>query len=184
MSPKRLGQRHVEGLEGNAMVDISALASALSSLKAAKDIGEAMIGLRDAATFQAKLLEFQSKLIDANNAAFAAQDERVALLERVGALEEEIAHLRTWEADKERYELKEVGSGAFTYVLKEAMRGGEPIHWLCANCYQQGKKRLLQAHGEGSSFFYHICPDCSGKINIPKPPTPPQSLGRSTMRRV
>src|SRR5712671_1737227 len=99
------------------MVDMSALASALASLKAAKDIAEAMIGLRDAATFQAKLLEFQSKLIDANTAAFAAQDERVALLERVGALEKEIAQLRAWEADKERYQLMEVSPGAFTYVL-------------------------------------------------------------------
>src|SRR5712671_2866909 len=147
------------------MVDMSALASALASLKAAKDIGEAMIGLRDAAAFQAKLLEFQSKLIDANNAAFAAQDERVALLERVSALEKEIARLSAWEEDKERYELKEVGSGAFAYVLKanEATGTGEPIHWLCANCYQQGKKRLLQTHGRDMSFQYYQCQDCSGK---------------------
>ena len=68
------------------MVDISAIASAVSSLKAAKDIAESMIGLRDAQAFQSKLLEFQSKLIDANNATFAAQDERTTLLERIGAL--------------------------------------------------------------------------------------------------
>jgi len=151
------------------MVDMSALASALASLKAAKDIAEAMIGLRDAATFQAKLLEFQSKLIDANTAAFAAQDERVALLERVGALEKEIAQLRAWEADKERYQLMEVSPGAFTYVLKEAMSAGEPIHWLCANCYQQGKKRLLQADGGDMSFHYRKCHSCNARIRIRQP---------------
>jgi hypothetical protein len=58
---------------------------ALASFKAAKDIAEAMIGLRDAQAFQAKLLEFQSNLIDANNAVFAAQDERTALLVRWSA---------------------------------------------------------------------------------------------------
>jgi hypothetical protein len=63
--------------------DLSAIAAALSSLKAAKDIAEAMIGLRDTTAFQAKLIEFQSKLIDANNAAFAAQDERSAFLLRI-----------------------------------------------------------------------------------------------------
>jgi hypothetical protein len=57
------------------MPDLTAIAAALSSLKAAKDIAEAMIGLRDTAAFQGKLLEFQSKLIDANNAAFSAQEE-------------------------------------------------------------------------------------------------------------
>ncbi len=39
------------------MPDISALASALSSFKAAKDVAEAMIFLRDAAAFQSKLIE-------------------------------------------------------------------------------------------------------------------------------
>jgi hypothetical protein len=31
-----------------------------------------MIGLRDAASFQTKLIEFQAKIIEANNSAFAA----------------------------------------------------------------------------------------------------------------
>jgi outer membrane lipopolysaccharide assembly protein LptE/RlpB len=68
------------------MVDISAIGSALASLKAAKDIAEAMIGIRDGAAFQAKLIEFQSKLIDANNSAFAAQEERTALTEEIRRL--------------------------------------------------------------------------------------------------
>jgi hypothetical protein len=42
------------------MPDFSAIAAALSSLKAANDIAEAMIGLRDTAMLQSKLLEFQS----------------------------------------------------------------------------------------------------------------------------
>ena len=41
------------------VVDISAVGAVLSSLKAAKDIGEAMIGLRDGAASQAKLIEFR-----------------------------------------------------------------------------------------------------------------------------
>ena len=51
------------------MPDLTAIAHALSALKAAKDIAESMVGLRDAAAFQGKLIEFQSKIIDANNAA-------------------------------------------------------------------------------------------------------------------
>jgi hypothetical protein len=53
------------------MPDISSIATIFTSLKAAKDLAEAMVDLRDAAAFQSKLLEFQSKLIDANSAAFA-----------------------------------------------------------------------------------------------------------------
>ncbi len=116
------------------MPDMSAIATALSSFKAAKDIAESMIGLRDAAAFQSKLIEFQSKIIDANNASFAAQDERASLLERIRDLEKQVADFKAWEAEKQKYELKEVWPGATTYVLKEDAKGAEPIHWLCANC--------------------------------------------------
>lgn len=52
------------------MVDMSAIAGALSLLTAANDIAQAMIGLRDAAAFQSKLIELQAKIIEANNSAF------------------------------------------------------------------------------------------------------------------
>jgi hypothetical protein len=93
------------------MPDMSAFAAALSSLNAAKDIAQAMIGLRDSATFQTKLLEFQSKLLEANSATFAAQDERAALLERIRLLEEKMRSLEAWETEKQKYELKPFGTG-------------------------------------------------------------------------
>ncbi|MFZ3324848.1 MAG: hypothetical protein WA231_02685, partial [Methylocella sp.] len=55
-----------------------------------------------------------------------------------------MAELETWDADKQRYELKSLAAGVFAYRLKEAMAGGEEIHHLCAACYHRGKKSLLQ----------------------------------------
>ena len=129
------------------MPDISSIGAALSALKAAKDIAEAMVGLRDASAFQGKMLEFQSKIIDANNAAFAAQDERSALLERIRELEKQVAEFEAWEAEKKRYRLTEIIPGAFAYILKHSEANGEPGHALCADCYQKGEKRFLQNNG-------------------------------------
>jgi hypothetical protein len=98
------------------MPDIGAIASAVSALNGAKDIAQAMIGLRDSAAFQAKLLEFQSKLIDANSATLAAQDERSSLLEQIRKLEKEVADLKAWDTEKQRYQLTEIGPAAFAYV--------------------------------------------------------------------
>ena len=78
------------------MPDLTAIAAAVNALRAAKDIAETMIGLRDTAAFQGKLLEFQSKLIDANNSAFAAQDERSTMLQRISELEKEVTSLKAW----------------------------------------------------------------------------------------
>jgi hypothetical protein len=33
------------------------------------------------------------------------------------------------------YELKEVRPGVYAYSVKEAMRGPEPEHKICANCF-------------------------------------------------
>lgn len=129
------------------MVDISSISAALSSLTAAKDIAQAMIGLRDAAAFQSKLIEFQSKIIDAQNSAMAANDERASLLETIRHLEEKMAHLKAWEAEKQKYTLKEVDRGAFVYTLKESAQGAEPEHWICSKCYGNGQKSILQSKG-------------------------------------
>ncbi len=154
------------------MPNISAIAAALSSLNAAKDIAQAMIGLRDSAAFQAKLIEFQSKLLDANRSAFAAQDERTALLERIGELEKKVASFETWEAEKQRYELKQLASGSFAYVLKPNAQPPEPSHQICATCYQSRKKSILQrvpnnsarmALGMGASYQ---CPVCDTEVGI------------------
>ena len=143
------------------MPDISAISAALSSLTAAKDIGQAMIGLRDAAAFQGKLIEFQSKIIDAQNSAMAANDERTSLLQTISKLEKDVANLKAWEADKQRYELKDLGAGIFAFVLKEDAAPPEPPHKLCVDCYQNGKKSILQREtrfpGRADVLVCHAC---------------------------
>jgi hypothetical protein len=104
-----------------------------------------------------------------NNSAFAAQEERSALLERVRELEKQVADLRVWEAEKQRYQLEQVWSGATAYVLKKEAQGSEPIHWLCTNCYHDGKKSILQksdrADMSGRQIFW-TCNSCNMKIIV------------------
>ena len=64
-----------------------------------------------------------------------------------------------------------VGPGANAYVLKELMRGSEPIHWICANCFQDGKKRFLSENHSDLHHVYHKCHECSYKIRIRKSPS-------------
>lgn len=151
-------------------MEVSAIVSAVGALNAAKNIAESMITLRDAAAFKAKLLEFQSKLLDANSAVFSAQDERSALLERIGELEKELARFERWEAEKQRYELKETPGGGFAYSLKPEAQPPEPPHQICANCYQGGKKSILQLEAPNSvrqnfgTPQMLVCPECESKV--------------------
>lgn len=141
-------------------MDITALGAALTSLKHIKDLTQAMIGLRDAQAIQAKTIEFQSAIIDAQNSILSAQQERSALLERIGDLEKEMTSLKAWETEKERYELKQLSPGTLAYVIKENVRQGEPVHCICGRCYEDGKKSILHV-AKGLYGQVHIrCPRC------------------------
>ncbi len=126
------------------MVDMSAVSGTVSALKGALDILKAIMNLRDAKAIQAKIGELNAKLIEAQSHIFAVNDERSALVEQVRKLEEEVARLEAWDADKQRYELADIGAGVLGYVPKAGMEGAEPPHQLCAHCYQDNKKSILQ----------------------------------------
>jgi hypothetical protein len=157
------------------MVDITAIGVVANSLNAAVNIAKAMIDVRDATTFQRKVFELQRAIIDAQQSVFAANDERSALIEKISNLEKELSSLKAWETEKQRYELNELYLGVFAYRLKEPMTGGEPIHNLCAACYQHGKKSILQRRDKGMELLLG-CPECKTEIKIgyARWPTPPK----------
>lgn len=148
------------------MPDITAIAQGLGALKAMKDILEATIGLRDATAFRERQIEFQGKIIDAQNALSALQEERTTLIETIHQREEEIARIKAWETEKQRYELKDIstGNGSFAYMIKPDAQSGEPLHCLCASCYERGKKRIMQIGRLVHTRRVWSCPDCKNDI--------------------
>ena len=59
-------------------------------------------------------------------------------------LEDEKAKLEGWNAQKERYQLKDYGGSTFAYELKQESAQGEPIHRICPKCYGEGHAAILQ----------------------------------------
>ena len=90
------------------MVELSAISVALSLLRMANDVAETMDALPNITDLQSKLVEIKSKLVNARAAVFAAQDERLELLERVHRLEHEIAELKARESKWLRRESERV----------------------------------------------------------------------------
>jgi hypothetical protein len=167
------------------MPDMGAIAGMMSALNAAFNITKAMIGLRDAHIIQEKVIELQRSILEAQNSAFTAQNERAALVERIRAFEEEVASLKAWDAEKERYELKDVGSpgvSVFAYAVKPEAHGPEPFHLLCVKCYENHKKGYLQAMQrlEMRRRVYQ-CSECKSEVAFsfippdqPSPAAPPE----------
>jgi len=54
-------------------------------------------------------------------------------MEREGSLEKEMAHMKTWNTEKERHQLKDVRYGSLACVAKEDPSSGEGWFWeVCA----------------------------------------------------
>jgi hypothetical protein len=155
-------------MEGQ-MVDLTAVQAAFTGLKTAGDIAKTFLSLNKIADIQAKVIELQSVILSAQGSALAAQNTQSALLERIRELEEAVAKVKAWDAEKQKYELKEVSPNSFAYVLKTEASGTEPTHWICASCYEHGKKSILQGQGNGWGVENFKCAECKGDIKIRRP---------------
>ncbi|MGH7089946.1 MAG: hypothetical protein ACREFQ_13705 [Stellaceae bacterium] len=144
---------------------MSELVAGFSIFKGLTDLAKSLIDLGDTAARKRAGIEFLEKLV-------AAELAQLDLIARVRQLEEEIARMKAWSAEKERYELHRIGSLAFAYLLKPDAQPPEPPHWLCAGCYQQAKKGILQFAGLRNSMMLWQCPLCSTPIHVPEG-TPP-----------
>jgi hypothetical protein len=170
-------------MEGE-MPDLATIGATLSALQGARDLIQGIISARDSVMIQGKVLELQGVILDAQGAAMDARAEQSTLLDRVGDLEKEIARLEAWEAEKQRYELKRIGEGIFTYVVKESMRGSEPEHQLCANCYSAGLKSILQQETRfpGAATVL-TCHGCGSDIYTAGYPHPEHGKTKPSSRR-
>jgi hypothetical protein len=112
----------------------------LGAVKTAFDMAKALQNIHETTARDRAVIELQKEIL----VALTAQS---ALLESEGVLKKEVTELRAWGADKQRYELKDLGKGFFAYVPKQGMENGEPPHAICANCYQKGFKSVLQNSG-------------------------------------
>jgi predicted SprT family Zn-dependent metalloprotease len=157
-------------------MDIGSITAAVGSLKAAGDIARGLISLKTMSEVQAKAIELNEKIIDAQHQIFTANVAHSELAERVRELESQLARMNDWEAQKLRYKLAAPFPGCMVYALQKSVSDGQTPHYLCTSCFQKGQPSILQGkeqRGGGTAYYY--CPTCkSDAITSWSNVTPPQ----------
>jgi hypothetical protein len=153
------------------MVDMALIGGLANSLNVALNISKAMLGIRDQALIQEKIIELTSEIISAQQAGVAAIVAQTELTERIRTLEKQVADFEKWETEKQWYDLKQVDVGAFAYSLKPDAPGTEVPHWICTTCYQNRKisiflQQALRIRSPGEQRDIWVCPVCSTKIGV------------------
>lgn len=115
---------------------VAAFSLALKGVETIKN----MVTSADAKRQAAELFEI---ILAGQRSALEESVKQRALLETVRDLEEKLRRSETWETEKLRYSLAQPFSGSAVYALKKSTANGEPPHYLCANCYTDGKKSIL-----------------------------------------
>lgn len=152
------------------MIELQAAATAVTSLNAAFNLTKTFLDVQGAVKVQAKVIELQQQILSAQQSAMSAQQTQTALLERIRDLESEVSRLQEWDVVQERYQLRDVGAGAFVYSPRTEPTSTQPNHWLCVNCFENSKRRsILQTQGRDvidDSYMLFGCPQCKSSIRV------------------
>ena len=135
------------------MIEITAFATAVSH---AFDIAKTIMEARDAAKIRELKLEFTTALMDVTQKQLALTQAYQTTLDSNEALNKQIAAYERWEQESQRYKLHQLEPGILVYALKPEHAPTQPTYWLCAACYHQGKKSMLQRASKGSETW--TCP--------------------------
>lgn len=143
------------------------VSSAYSGLKSALDIAGGFLALKTETEKNTAIIGIQRHVLEAQRALMEADALHNEDLKRIAELEREIARMRDWSVDMQRYELKKFYPGTVAYVLRADQAAGEPIHSLCKHCYDGGKKSVLQASARSElRFRVFSCPACHNEIHM------------------
>lgn len=93
-----------------------------------------------------------TKVLEVQSLCLELEKEKEALLQ-------ENLKLKNWQQEKANYELHALAENAWVY--KANMDTDKPSHYLCASCYQNNVKSILQADGFIGFDRKLICHNCS-----------------------
>lgn len=157
------------------MADMVLFQGAMTGLKAAADIALGLSKLKTMAEVNAKAIELQQIILGVQSTALTAQSEQAALVQRIRDLEQEVVRVKAWEAQKQRYALVKPWEGAVAYALKKSMCAGEPPHWICPHCYEDGRRSMLQdAMDKSQGGTGYRCAACKSFLHYSPYDEPPR----------
>lgn len=147
-------------------MDMSLIQGTITGLKTASDIAKGFLELKSITDVQTKAIDLQSAILSAQSNALAANSDQAAMVEQIRTLKVEVACVKAWEVQKQRYQLTQFMNGTgVVYTLKESMSNAEPPHWICTKCYEEGKRMILQP-ATNNGFIHIVCPSCKLDISI------------------
>lgn len=127
---------------------IEYLPSAISSLKAAKEIITTIQELRDFNKITTATTELKERLIETIDSVLAGKEQLLLLQTKISDLEKECNRLKDWSAEKKQYSWRQIADGVSAYVENNFKGNFQDTRKLCCNCFDKTIKSTLQQSNE------------------------------------
>lgn len=149
-------------------MDITIFSSVASGLNQVYHSTKALLDLKVETETAVKINALAGQVGDLMGKFIAAQSAHMECQEKAMHLEKEITRLKAFETEKDRYAMQKIGEHSFAYALKPEAAGEEPPHYICANCYANSQKSILQRSGTAGLHDYKLtCPRCGNDVLMP-----------------
>lgn len=154
------------------MADIAVVGGAFQSLKAAFEIGKAILDLSVSAQVQTRVMEMNAKILAAQQETIASNEYQATLRKRIDDLEKQITEFETWNAEAEKYQLTNLRQAndprgsVHAFAPKEGAYPPEQMHLLCTECFNNRHKSILQHQDVGGRNPTLYCVHCDSFIYL------------------
>lgn len=148
---------------------LNELIGAAQSVKALGELLRAAKELSNYNEIVAAVAEVNAKLMQAQAVGTASLEKRQFQIAEIAELEKEVAKLKAWQGELERFQLHKFVTGALALAVKPGHQNDEPVYYLCTTCASKQQKTILQPVRDGR---YLRCHPCGSEIKIIHSPTP------------
>lgn len=155
-------------------MDASLITAALGSIRAAKDLATAAVGVRDWNLVAVELSKLNEQLLRAQDALFAHNAQLLELQQDLFDTKNQLRQANEALLEKGRYQLTETARGAWAYrsatpsnpaELGTEKAANARTHFVCQPCFDSGKKVVLQA-GVTLDGTVLWCPVCKNRLGV------------------
>ena len=109
-------------------------------------------------------LEAQEQIMSLREGALELQEENQELKSKIRELEAKLNATDDWTKEKEKYVLVNPWKGpAQVYALKKERADGEEAHYICANCFHNKNKVILNP-AKRDTWVVMVRPTCKATL--------------------